>query len=71
MILLRSLVFHAAFYLPTSVLALAGLPVLVMGRHRVQAYAKFWTGSAVWLVEKICKTKLSGAASKISPRAPA
>ena len=58
MILLRSLVFHAAFYLTTTVLALAGLPVLVMGRHRVQAYAKFWTGSAVWLVEKICGTRV-------------
>jgi 1-acyl-sn-glycerol-3-phosphate acyltransferase len=58
MILLRSLAFHAAFYLTTTVLALAGLPVLVMGRHRVQAYAKFWTGSAVWLVEKICGTKI-------------
>jgi 1-acyl-sn-glycerol-3-phosphate acyltransferase len=58
MILLRSLVFHAAFYLTTTVLALAGLPVLVMGRHRVQAYAKFWTGSAVWLLEKICGTRV-------------
>ncbi|HEY4846402.1 MAG TPA: lysophospholipid acyltransferase family protein [Methylocella sp.] len=58
MILLRSLVFHAAFYLTTTVLALAGLPVLVMGRQKVQAYAKFWTGSAVWLAEKICGTKI-------------
>jgi len=58
MILLRSLAFHAAFYLWTTVLALAGLPVLVMGRQKVQAYAKFWTGSAVWLLEKICKTKV-------------
>ena len=58
MILLRSLVFHAAFYVLTTVLALAGLPVLVMGRQKVQAYAKFWTGSAVWLAEKICGTKI-------------
>jgi len=58
MILLRSLAFHSAFYLTTTVLALAGLPVLVMGRHSVQAYAKFWTGSSVWLLEKICKTKV-------------
>ncbi len=58
MILLRSLAFHAAFYLLTTVLALAGLPVLVMGRQRVQAYAKFWTGSSVWLLEEICKTKV-------------
>jgi 1-acyl-sn-glycerol-3-phosphate acyltransferase len=58
MILLRSLAFHTAFYLWTTVLALAGLPVLVMGRHRVQAYAKFWTGSSVWLLEEICQTRI-------------
>jgi len=58
MILLRSLVFHAAFYLTTAALAIVGLPILLMDRHRVQAYAKFWTGSAVWLVEKICGTKI-------------
>lgn len=58
MILFHSLVFHAAFYVLTTVLALVGLPILVMGRQKVQAYAKFWTGSAVWLVEKICGTKI-------------
>jgi 1-acyl-sn-glycerol-3-phosphate acyltransferase len=58
MILLRSLVFHAAFYFTTAALAIFGLPVLVMGRQKVQAYAKFWTGSAVWLVEKICGIKI-------------
>ncbi|MGB6175898.1 MAG: lysophospholipid acyltransferase family protein [Methylocella sp.] len=58
MILLRSLVFHAAFYLTTAALAILGLPILLLGRHKVQAYAKFWTGSSVWLVEKICGTKI-------------
>jgi 1-acyl-sn-glycerol-3-phosphate acyltransferase len=58
MTLLRSLVFHATFYLTTTVLALVGLPVLVMGRHRVQVYAKFWTSFSIWLLEKICKTKI-------------
>jgi 1-acyl-sn-glycerol-3-phosphate acyltransferase len=58
MILLRSLAFHTAFYVWTTVLAFAGLPVLVMGRPRVQAFAKFWTGSSVWLLEKICRTKV-------------
>jgi len=58
MILLRSLAFHTAFYLWTTVLALAGLPVLVMGRQKVQVFAKFWTGSSVWLLEKICKTRI-------------
>jgi 1-acyl-sn-glycerol-3-phosphate acyltransferase len=58
MILLRSLVFHAAFYLTTAALAIIDLPILLMDRHRVQDYAKFWTGSAVWLLEKICGTKI-------------
>ncbi|MFZ3327786.1 MAG: 1-acyl-sn-glycerol-3-phosphate acyltransferase, partial [Methylocella sp.] len=58
MILFRSLVFHTAFYLWTTVLALAGLPVLVMGRQRVLVFAKFWTSSSVWLLEIICKTRI-------------
>jgi len=58
MILLRSLVFHAAFYLATATLAIVGLPFLAMSRHRVQDFAKFWTGSAVWLLEKICGIKI-------------
>ncbi len=58
MILLRSAAFHAAFYLATAVLAILGLPVLAMSRHRVQDFAKFWTGSAVWLLKKICGTKI-------------
>jgi len=58
MILLRSLLFQTAFYLTTAVFAIVGLPVLLMDRHRVQAYAKFWTGTEVWLLEKICGTKL-------------
>src|SRR3984893_19030288 len=58
MILLRSLVFHAAFYLTTAALAILGLPFLAMSRHRVQDFAKFWTGSAVWFLEKICGTRV-------------
>jgi 1-acyl-sn-glycerol-3-phosphate acyltransferase len=54
MLLLRSLLFHASFYLLTAVLAIVGLPILLLDRHRVQSYAKFWTGSTVWLLEKIC-----------------
>jgi 1-acyl-sn-glycerol-3-phosphate acyltransferase len=58
MILIRSLAFHAAFYLLTAVLAILGLPLLLAGRQKIQAYAKFWTGTTVWLLEKICGTKL-------------
>ncbi len=58
MILLRSLLFHTSFYLLTAVLAIIGLPILLLDRHRVQSYAKFWTGSTVWLLEKICNVRV-------------
>lgn len=68
MIWLRSAVFHAAFYSLTTVLAILGLPVLAMGRHAVQAYAKFWTGTSVWLLEKICGTKIDWRGLENLPR---
>jgi 1-acyl-sn-glycerol-3-phosphate acyltransferase len=68
MILLRSLAFHASFYLLTTVLAIVGLPVLLLNRHRVQNYAKFWTGSTVWLLQIICKTKVEWRGLENLPR---
>ncbi len=58
MTLIRSLAFHAAFYVTTALLAIVGLPVLAGGRHGVQAYARLWTRTAVWLLEKICGTRI-------------
>ncbi|QBR70771.1 1-acyl-sn-glycerol-3-phosphate acyltransferase [Beijerinckiaceae bacterium] len=58
MILLRSFAFNFLFYLTTTALAIFGLPVLFMGRRSVQSYAKFWTGSAVWLLDTVCGTKI-------------
>jgi 1-acyl-sn-glycerol-3-phosphate acyltransferase len=68
MILLRSLLFHVAFYLTTTVLAIVGLPVLLMDRQRVQVYAKFWTGTTIWLLEKICGTKIEWRGLENLPR---
>jgi 1-acyl-sn-glycerol-3-phosphate acyltransferase len=68
MILLRSLAYHAAFYLWTAFLAIVGLPILLMNRNRVQDYAKFWTSSAVWLLEKICGTKVEWRGLENLPR---
>ncbi len=68
MILLRSLLFHTAFYLTTTALAIVGLPVLLMDRQRVQAYAKFWTGTTIWLLEKICGTKIEWRGLENLPR---
>lgn len=58
MVFIRSLAFHALFYLTTASLAIAGLPILLLDRLRVQKYAKFWTGTAVWLLEKVCRTRV-------------
>lgn len=58
MTLLRSLAFHAAFYVTTTLLAVLGLPVLTRNRHMVQAYARFWTRTAIWLLAKICGTRI-------------
>ncbi|HUI20987.1 MAG TPA: lysophospholipid acyltransferase family protein [Methylocella sp.] len=68
MILIRSLAFQAAFYLLTTVLAVAGLPTLLMGRQKVQAYAQFWTGSTLWLLEKMCGTKVEWRGLENLPR---
>jgi 1-acyl-sn-glycerol-3-phosphate acyltransferase len=56
--LIRSLAFHAAFYVTTTLLAIIGLPILAGDRHRVQAYARLWTRTTVWLLEKICGTRI-------------
>lgn len=58
MTLIRSLAFHVAFYVTTTLLAVLGLPVLAGDRHRVQAYARLWTRTAIWLLEKICGTRI-------------
>jgi 1-acyl-sn-glycerol-3-phosphate acyltransferase len=55
---IRSLTFHAAFYVTTTLLAVLGLPLLAGDRHKVQAYARFWTRTALWLLEKICGTRI-------------
>ncbi|WP_036264686.1 lysophospholipid acyltransferase family protein [Methylocapsa aurea] len=58
MILLRSLLFILLFYLLTTVLAILGLPVLLLSRHAVQNLARFWARSSIWLLDKICRTKV-------------
>jgi 1-acyl-sn-glycerol-3-phosphate acyltransferase len=57
--LIRSLAFHACFYVTTTLLALLGLPVLAGDRRRVQAYARLWTRTAIWLLEHICGTRIA------------
>jgi 1-acyl-sn-glycerol-3-phosphate acyltransferase len=58
MILTRSLLFHLLFYLLTTALAILGLPILLLDRRAVQKLARFWTASSIWLLAKICGTKV-------------
>jgi 1-acyl-sn-glycerol-3-phosphate acyltransferase len=50
---IRSILFHAAFYSLTAVLAIFGLPVLLRNRQGVQSYARFWTRTSIWLLDKV------------------
>lgn len=59
MIWIRSLAFLFCFYALTTFLALIGLPVLLLGRHRVHDYARFWTRASVKLLETICGIKIA------------
>lgn len=50
MTFLRALVYNLGFYLGTAVLAILGLPVLLMSRRAAARFSRFWTGLAFrWL----------------------
>jgi len=55
---MRSLVFNALFYLNLIGLMLLGLPCLLARRHTIQALARIWARSSVWLLDQICGTKV-------------
>ena len=54
MLVVRSVVFNALFYLNLLVLVIAALPTLVMPRWGIIAVAKFWARSNLWLLRAIC-----------------
>jgi 1-acyl-sn-glycerol-3-phosphate acyltransferase len=58
MLILRSLVFNILFYLNVSVLMILGLPTLAFGRRGILRLAQFWAWSSMWLMEKICGTRV-------------
>jgi 1-acyl-sn-glycerol-3-phosphate acyltransferase len=58
MILIRSLIFITLFYLTTAALAILGLPYLAFGRHRVQSLGRCSTRISIWLLDKVCRTKV-------------
>ena len=58
MLVLRSLLFNVAFYLMTTVLMIAGLPVLLFGRRPAFAVARAWNRATLWLLRVICGMKV-------------
>ncbi len=58
MILIRSLLFNFLFYVNVTVLAFLGLPTLFMKRDAVQELARVWARNSLWLLDKICGTKV-------------
>lgn len=54
MLVLRSLLFNALFYLALTALMLFGLPVLLFGRHGVFWLARIWARGNLWMLRVIC-----------------
>jgi 1-acyl-sn-glycerol-3-phosphate acyltransferase len=57
-LILRSLVFNALFYLNLAMLMLVALPAFVLPRRAVISLAKQWGRNSLWLVRVICGTKV-------------
>lgn len=54
MLIARSLLFNALFYLVTIVLMIVGLPTLLIGRSGILALARLWGAVLLWLLKLIC-----------------
>ena len=55
---LRSFAFNVAFYVNIIVLMIVGLPLVLFGRHGVFFMARLWSGSSLWLLDKLCGLKV-------------
>ena len=55
---IRSTIYNIAFYINIVGLMILGLPTMFMGRHAVFALARAWARTSLWLLEKICGTRL-------------
>ena len=54
MLIARSLLFNALFYLITIFLMIAGLPTLLLGRRSILALARLWGTISLWMLDLIC-----------------
>jgi 1-acyl-sn-glycerol-3-phosphate acyltransferase len=58
MTFIRSIAFNILFYLNMAILAILGLPTLLMKRAAVQDLARLWSRNSLWLLDKICGAKV-------------
>jgi 1-acyl-sn-glycerol-3-phosphate acyltransferase len=58
MLVLRSLLFQTLFFLCTFVLMLIWLPGLLMRRQASMELGRAWGRTSLWLLDKICGTKI-------------
>jgi 1-acyl-sn-glycerol-3-phosphate acyltransferase len=58
MIIIRSIAFNILFYLNMTILAILGLPTLLMKRGAVQDLARLWSRNSLWLLDKVCGTQV-------------
>lgn len=58
MIAIRSFAFNALFYVNTTILAILGLPTLLMKRGAVLELSRVWARSSLWLLDKVCGTRV-------------
>jgi 1-acyl-sn-glycerol-3-phosphate acyltransferase len=70
MLLLRSLVFQIAFFVNVSVLMLIWLPGLPMRRQISMELGRTWGRTSLWLLEKICGTKVEFRGLENIPEGP-
>ena len=54
MILIRSIVFNALFYLNLLALMVFGLPTMLFGPHAIMGLAKLWGRTSLWLLRVVC-----------------
>jgi 1-acyl-sn-glycerol-3-phosphate acyltransferase len=58
MLLLRSILFNVCFYVLLIALMIFGVPALVAGRRRTEAYARLWTRLSLALLDRVCHLKV-------------
>jgi len=51
---LRSLLFNAYFFTWTTLCALFGVPILLMGYRSNNAYGRWWSGTVLWGLRLLC-----------------